>query len=98
MHENEYRKQNPRFEKKRTCDVDDADIKINEAFAIMKSISEKKPAVSYEYSPFATYIDSKSKIFSPHEKAILENQIQNLIFNAEMKHCTQPVYTQLGHT
>eukprot|EP00102_Acyrthosiphon_pisum_P024203 XP_016661413.1 PREDICTED: uncharacterized protein LOC107884243 [Acyrthosiphon pisum] len=30
--------------------------------------------------------------------AILENQIQNLIFNAEMKHYTQPVHTQPGHT
>lgn len=30
-------------------------------FSIMKSISEKKPAVSDEYSPFATYIDNKLK-------------------------------------
>lgn len=81
--------------KKRICDIDDAGVKINEAFVIMKSISEKKPAVNHEYSPFATYIDTKLKIFSPHEKAILENQIQNLIFNAEMKHySTRSVHTQ----
>jgi len=58
----------------------------------MKSISEKKPAV-IEYSPFATYIDDKLKIFSPRERAILDNQIQNLIFNAEMKQYTQPTHT-----
>jgi len=60
----------------------------------MKSISEKKPAVSDDYSPFATYIDNKLKIFPPRERAILENQIQNLIFNAEMKQYTQPIHTQ----
>lgn len=60
----------------------------------MKSISEKKLAISDEYSPFATYIDNKLKIFSPRERSILDNQIQNLIFNAEMKQYTQPIHTQ----
>lgn len=43
---------------------------------------KKKPAVS---DGFAMYVENKLKIFSPPERAIFENQIQNLIFNAEMK-------------
>lgn len=81
----------PRSKKPRTMPEEDA--RIDEALGILKDAVSKSSSLDDECGLFGQYIANKLRSYDPMTRAVVQHEINNSIFNADMKFYHQSLAT-----